>query len=212
MNIYLIRHGRQSSTLCNVNVELSEEGHRQAQLTGERLKGYQITGLYASHLIRAKQTAAHIGDCLQLPVIEMDDIQEIDFGDWEGKSNAQLDEEYKSQRNAHAYGREDICYPNGESGQTCYARYQRGLRNIVEHAKAQGYENIAIVTHGVAMRAFLCGEFGIPFAKRGIIAHSLENGSITHLTYHDDRGYTLERFNDYAHLEPYDELLRKHFG
>ena len=30
MKLYLIRHGRQSSNLCNVNVELSEAGHRQA--------------------------------------------------------------------------------------------------------------------------------------------------------------------------------------
>ena len=37
MKIYLIRHGRQSSKLCNVNVDLSEEGFRQAALVGERL-------------------------------------------------------------------------------------------------------------------------------------------------------------------------------
>ena len=34
MKIYLIRHGRQSSKLCNVNVDLSEEGFRQAALVG----------------------------------------------------------------------------------------------------------------------------------------------------------------------------------
>ena len=32
MNIYLIRHGRQNSTLCNVDVELSKEGREQADL------------------------------------------------------------------------------------------------------------------------------------------------------------------------------------
>ena len=212
MNIYMIRHGRQRSALCNVNVELSEEGHRQAQLVGERLQSYGIDGLYASHLIRAVQTAGHISECLNLPVTEMDHIHEIDYGEWEGKSNAQLDEEYAAQRKAHADGIEDICYPGGESGATCYQRFAKGMQAIVEHAKAQGHKNIAIVTHGGAMRAFLCGEFGIPFAKRGILSHSLENGSITHLTYQPDKGYTLERFNDYAHLEPYDELLRKHFG
>ena len=38
MRIYLIRHGRQNSPLCNVNVPLSDAGKRQAELLGERLK------------------------------------------------------------------------------------------------------------------------------------------------------------------------------
>jgi len=46
MIIYLIRHGRQNSPDCNVNVPLSEEGHMQARLLGERMKKYQVNALY----------------------------------------------------------------------------------------------------------------------------------------------------------------------
>ena len=42
MRIYLIRHGRQNSPLCNVNVPLSDAGKRQAELLGERLKKESI--------------------------------------------------------------------------------------------------------------------------------------------------------------------------
>ena len=45
MIIYLIRHGRQNSTDCNVNVPLSAEGIRQAELLGERMKNYKIDAL-----------------------------------------------------------------------------------------------------------------------------------------------------------------------
>lgn len=38
MNIYLIRHGRQNSKLCNVDVELSPEGREQADLVGKRYR------------------------------------------------------------------------------------------------------------------------------------------------------------------------------
>ena len=48
MIIYLIRHGRQNSTDCNVNVPLSAEGIRQAELLGERMKNYKIDALYSS--------------------------------------------------------------------------------------------------------------------------------------------------------------------
>ena len=37
MKIFLIRHGRQCSKLCNVDVDLSEEGYRQADRKSTRL-------------------------------------------------------------------------------------------------------------------------------------------------------------------------------
>ena len=57
MRLILIRHGRQSSPLCNVNVDLSEVGRRQAELLAERLAGLAPDRIYTSALIRAKQTA-----------------------------------------------------------------------------------------------------------------------------------------------------------
>ena len=210
MKLYLIRHGRQSSNLCNVNVELSEAGHRQAVLVGKRLSSYGIDRLYASTLLRARQTAEHISEELKLPVITAQKIHEIDFGDWTGKSDQFLDENYGRQRQAHKLGTEDVQYPNGENGAACYKRYKEGMDMIVADAEANHAASIAIVTHGAAMRCFLCGILGLPFSIRGTLAKSLENGSITELNYENGK-YTLERFNDYAHLEPYDELLRKHF-
>lgn len=50
MNIYLIRHGRQNSRLCNVDVELSKEGREQADLLGKRLEKYDIEAVYSSRL------------------------------------------------------------------------------------------------------------------------------------------------------------------
>ena len=55
-DIFLIRHGRQDSKLCNVNVGLSEAGREQARLLGERLRTYGIEKMYASELSRAVET------------------------------------------------------------------------------------------------------------------------------------------------------------
>ena len=57
VTLYLIRHGRQSSRLCNVDVDLSPQGSRQAALVGQRLAGADIRIVYSSALIRAAQTA-----------------------------------------------------------------------------------------------------------------------------------------------------------
>ena len=63
MRLYLIRHGRQCSQLCNVNVDLAEEGFRQAELLGERLAGEKIEAVYSSHL-RRRQTASGMWNIL----------------------------------------------------------------------------------------------------------------------------------------------------
>ena len=63
--IYLIRHGRQNSSLCNVDVPLAEEGKKQAELLGPRLAGYGIQKIYHSTLIRARETAQILNEFLQ---------------------------------------------------------------------------------------------------------------------------------------------------
>ena len=57
MRLILIRHGRQSSPLCNVDVDLAEVGRQQAELLAKRLEGLAPDRIYTSALTRAKQTA-----------------------------------------------------------------------------------------------------------------------------------------------------------
>ena len=67
MRIYLIRHGRQNSPLCNVNVPLSDAGRRQAELLGERLKKESIDAVWSSDLIRACERADLISETRHAP-------------------------------------------------------------------------------------------------------------------------------------------------
>lgn len=93
MIFYLIRHGRQNSSDCNVNVPLADAGIKQAELLGKRLRNYSIDAVYCSDLIRAKQTAeiafSHnefLLDHLQV----RSGLAEIDFGDLTGIPDAQV--------------------------------------------------------------------------------------------------------------------------
>ena len=92
-DLYLIRHGRQNSSDCNVNVPLADAGIKQAELLGKRLRNYSIDAVYCSDLIRAKQTAeiafSHnefLLDHLQV----RSGLAEIDFGDLTGIPDAQV--------------------------------------------------------------------------------------------------------------------------
>lgn len=206
VNLYLIRHGRQNSTLCNVDVELSNEGITQSELLRDRIYNYSIDALYSSNLIRAVQTADILNQSLKLPHIIRDEIREISFGDLEGKTEEYVNEHFRDFKEEQYKLLEDIPYPGGENGTSVYERSMPVIQEIVQSGKT----NIAIVTHGGTIRVLMAALFGKNQAKRFLYGVSLENTSITHLIYNPDYDrFYLERFNDSAHLEGHSELLRK---
>ena len=236
MNIYLIRHGRQSSSDCNVNVDLAPEGERQAALLGQRMKNYPIDALYCSDLIRAEQTAkiAFAGQPALLEHLQIrPGLAEVDFGELTGQPDEVVKrfyaDYYQEQMDRFAEGRvqkgnaldevnefigdffvptEEIWYPQGETGERVLARAMPVMQEWIE----SGDQNIAVVTHGGVIRILLTALFGGDFAKRLMFGTSLENCSITQLHYDEEKnGFFLDRFNDYAHLEQDPSLLRNHF-
>ncbi len=206
INLYLIRHGRQNSTLCNVDVELSSIGQNQAELLRNRLEGYPIDALYCSHLIRAKQTAEIINQGLTLPITIREDLQEISFGLLTGMTEQYIWEHFREFKEEQYKLLDDIPYPGGENGTSVYERAMPIIQEILQSGK----KNIVIVTHGGVIRVLLAALFGKTQAKRFLFGVSLENTSITQLVYNPDIDrFYLERFNDHAHLENHPELLRR---
>ncbi|MCR5836335.1 MAG: histidine phosphatase family protein [Lachnospiraceae bacterium] len=209
MNIYLVRHGRQCSKLCNVDVELSKEGREQARLAGERLKKFSIDAVYSSNLIRAVETADLINESLNVERVIDPRFMEADFGDMTGMTNDELKEKYKDFLDQRARMIKDTPYPGGENCEMVFKRAFAALEDLVQ----KDYENVVVVTHGGVIRALFTGIVGADYAKWLTFGRQIENCSISHIMYDDvNKTYHLERLNDYAHIEDHDELLRKHFG
>ncbi len=216
MRIYFIRHGRQDSRLCNVDVPLSVEGRQQAVLVGKRLASCPIDRIYSSDLIRARQTAECIREQKLLlgeniPEIAVrSGLREIDFGDWAGKSDEEIERlfgDFKRQRD-RLIGEKDLGFPNGEDGETAWARIWPVISEMIH----SGEEHIAAVSHGGAIRILLAALFGRGQKDRLRFVLNMENTAVTEIFYEEkkDRFY-LERVNDYAHLEGHPELLRRNW-
>lgn len=208
MELYLIRHGRQSSRLCNVNTDLSPEGRRQAALLGRRLADWGIDALYSSHLIRAVQTAGEINRFLGLPHQICPEFGEISFGEMEGLSDEEISVRFREFKKRQAAMTEDISYPGGE----CAADVIRRVGPVLEMLTQSGHERIAVVTHGGVIRIMTAWYLGMPLEKWRLLGKDLENTGITQLKWDESyKRFTLERFNDYAHLEECPRLLRKNW-
>lgn len=216
MRIYFIRHGRQDSSLCNVDAALAKEGICQAILAGKRFIPYSLDGIYASDLIRARQTAEHIREQIMLagyvlPEIEVrSGLKEIDFGDWTGRSDREIEEiyhDFKIERDKNI-GIYDLGFPGGEDGEQAWKRIYPVLQEIIHSGK----QNIAVISHGGTIRIILAALFGRGQMERLRFVLNMENTAITELFYDEKKQrFYLERVNDYAHLEEYPELLRKNW-
>lgn len=205
MKLYLIRHGRQNSKLCNVDVDLSEAGYQQAALLGQRLAGEGIQIVFSSGLKRAIQTAQAANLYWNVAHYMYPELREISFGEMEGLSDDEIAvrfADFKAEQKKMEY---DIPYPGGESAGDVVRRVIPVFRQIAE----SGYERVAVITHGGVIRSMVAHYMGMDLAKWRTLGSSLENCSITELEWNPElRRFTLERFNDYAHLLGYPELLR----
>lgn len=208
-DIFLIRHGRQCSKLCNVNVALDEAGRRQAALVGKRLRSYRLEKIYASELLRAKETAEIINQHLGLPYEVLPDIQEIDFGGFTGRTDEEIRDVYGAFQQERSLHREDIPYPEGgECGADVVRRVMPQLKRLWHERE----KRIAVVTHGGVIRS-VCAEILQTHQRNKLkFAIDIENTSLTHLIFDEEKElFFLERFNDFAHLEQHPELLRKNW-
>ncbi len=168
--LHLVRHGATDNNRANpprlqgrrTDPELSDQGQRQAREAGEFLAGVALDAVYSSPLLRARQTAEAIAQRHNLPVELVDELTEVDVGDWEG-----LDWDEIAQRDPEAYHAfmADAAvnpYRGGENLQTVVDRAAPAFQRLLE---AHLGRSIVVVAHNVVNRVCLAQLMGIPIAR-----------------------------------------------
>src|SRR4030042_6280126 len=89
VEIILIRHGETAFNASETfrgraNVALNDIGLRQAQLLGEYLSGEKSDLVYSTPLKRAVKTAAAVAEHHGLEVDVVENLNDIDCGEWPG--------------------------------------------------------------------------------------------------------------------------------
>ncbi len=92
---------------------LTAHGIWQAQQLAGRLKGERIDAIYSSPTPRAARTAEILKGSRNLKVQLLDDLMEINLGDWEGQKFSEVDRLFPEQSHAfwhapHLYHREGV--------------------------------------------------------------------------------------------------------
>ena len=186
--LYLIRHGATANNRARpprlqgrrTDPGLSDEGFEQARRTGEFLAGHPIDAVYASPLKRAQQTAEPIAAAHGLQVQTIDDLVEVDVGDWESRP---WDEIERTDAEAYRLFMTDASVHPYLGGETLTTVLDRSLPALVQLMAENTGRTIAAVAHNVVNRTSLAHWLGMPLRQYRSIPQ-------------DNCGINLVRFRD----------------
>ena len=154
MKLYLLRHGETDWNKAKkiqgcTDIPLNDYGRELARKTGEGMRDISIDLVITSPLVRAKETAHLVMAGRDVKVIENPQIQEMNFGEYEGKPS----DEEPTASILKAFFKNPGAYPPPEEGESIpqlLARTGEFLETIYQNQDLQN-KNILISTHGAAM-------------------------------------------------------------
>ena len=181
-NLILVRHGSldQQYDGCYIgssDLPLSREGMSEAEALGSLLKTWDIDFLYASPLLRARQTVEQMSLALpEVPVIYENLLREIDFGAWEGLTFSQILKNDPDEAGRWAAHEDAFAFPGGET----LGNFHDRIRRIKQMLLASEYENILLVSHGGVILNLICNILDI--GSRNALSLKVDRGSVSTLS------------------------------
>lgn len=199
MTLYILRHGETEFNRLGivqgsgVDTDLNETGLEQARAFFETYQEIDFQLVVTSNLRRTHQTVAGFLE-KQIPWIQTSDINEISWGDHEGKPGTpDRTAVYHRMITEWQSGNLDASLPNGETANQLLERVGR----FVEWLKTRPEKRILIGTHGRTMRCLVTMLKGmkpadmeqVPHSNTGLYVIRFQNGE-----------FVFEVENDTSHL------------
>ena len=187
MKLILVRHGQtESNRLGKIqgvnNAPLTCLGREQANAVGRALALDAPFALYSSPLLRAMQTAQAIGTHNDARPIEIDDLAEMDVGEFEGLSGPQLRERFPDVMRMWDRDPASTVMPGGESLRDVKDRAWPAVKRLAERHES---DTVVAVTHNFTINAIVCATLHMPLNNFRKLRIDL--GSVTRLDVSPER-------------------------
>ena len=151
--IYVVRHGQtdwnaEGKTQGSIETELNEIGINQAKNVKNELLNTKLDVVLCSPRNRCKTTAEIIRADRNIPIIEVEDLRERGFGEFEGKQK-NIDYDWTEFWNWE-------CNKQYEQAENVRSFFER-VSNVIEKIKEDYKEkNVLIVTHAGVCSMIYC--------------------------------------------------------
>lgn len=214
VTLYLVRHCAAKGNVDGkfqgrADCGITELGRAQLELVSLRLRNVPFAAIYTSPLLRAKKTAQGINQYHHVPLREAPGLLEIDLGEMDGMAWADFPRRYPQAADAWYHHSWDFAAPGGETMRAVWDRVWGAVQDIVQRENAAGAQKtVCAVSHGCALRNFLCRAQGWPLERMDDVPLS-DNTAISEVRYADDGTCTVVRIGDAAHLTPELSVKKK---
>ena len=200
IKLILVRH---ATTICNeggafsgfTDSILSEKGKAQANKLAQYLKDENIDRIYTTPFSRTKETVRKLSEIKNIKIEERSQLNEIDFGDFEGLSFKGIEKEYPEEIEKMINEGFEYKYPNGESLVDTFMRVKNEMKRIINDNKNS---TVLICSHGGTIRNIisylLCNDYKYHWNFR------IDNCSITEIEV-DNNFAVINKLNDKTYLE-----------
>lgn len=160
MEIILIRHtavdAEPGTCYGQLDVPLAEPAEEAFAQVAQRLPPVQA--VVSSPLQRCARLAAWLAQRSDMPLWTDERWRELDFGAWEGRRWATLERHRMDQWALDPWG---FCAPQGESVRGMHLRVRAALAALRVKADLNGWQRVAVVTHGGPIRLLLAELMGL---------------------------------------------------
>ena len=200
MKLILVRHGEtESNRLGRIqgvsDTPLNDAGRAQAEAAAAALTADAPFTLYSSPLPRALQTAQAIGARNHIQPVEVEDLIEMDVGEFEGLPGPKLRERFPEVMRVWDEDPASAVMPGGESLRDVRDRAWPAVEFLAERHDS---ETVVAVTHNFTIHAIVCAALDMPLNNFRKLRIDL--GAITRLEISGART-TLVSLNETWHLK-----------
>jgi len=198
--VFLVRHGQTESNVKGfymgwLNEDINEVGYAQARSLAARLASLPIAAIYTSPLKRTYNTAATLAAPHDLELKVLDDLIEIQQGDWQGLHIDEISQGWPELWRQSRTDPSEFTMPNGESFPQVSERAVRAFGKIVADNQNK---HAVIVAHEVVVKVIIIHAIG---ASNSIYRRfEVGNASLSTIRVTDGKSH-LMALNDTSHLE-----------
>jgi probable phosphoglycerate mutase len=166
--VVVVRHGRtaynhEDRWQGQLDVPLDDVGRHQAALMGPQVGSLDPVAIVSSDLSRARVTADAVAATTGLPVREDPRLREINAGQWQGLTGAEVRARFPQETERVRAGEDIRRGVDGETWGELGARVAAALRDL---ASGLPEKSVGVaVTHGAAARAGIGVLLGLPFEQ-----------------------------------------------
>jgi broad specificity phosphatase PhoE len=166
--VVVVRHGRtaynhEDRWQGQLDVALDDVGRHQAALMAPQVGSLDPVAIVSSDLSRARVTADAIAATTGLPVREDPRLREINAGQWQGLTGAEVRARFPEETERVRAGEDIRRGVDGETWGELGTRVAAALGDLAAHLPDRSVG--VAVTHGAAARAGIGVLLGLPFEQ-----------------------------------------------